>query len=186
MFHQATVSQNVQDFQNILPSNNFSKCLTHKQFVKMSRPATVSQVSRSKKHFRSHSSTLQVFFEVRGHMGQGQRSRGSRSKVKKWFQVSFDRLTGYVQGHGSGSKVMWVKVKGQVVKPSLKVMILAVGLMSTPSCFVFSIKGPMKIWYVWRRTPASSVKLSNELQKVFVEPAATFLLFEKWLDFAYD
>ncbi len=53
-----------------------------------------------------------------------------------WFQVSFDRLKGNVQGHGSGSKVTWVKVKVQVGKPDLKVTILADRL--TPmSNFIF-------------------------------------------------
>ena len=33
------------------------------------------------------------------------------------------------------------------------------------------IKWPAKSWNVRRRTPASSVKMSNELQKVFVKPA---------------
>ncbi len=86
------------------------------------RVKVIGQRSRSrgrKKRFRSHS----TIFEVKGHMGQGQRSHGSRSKVnlegqghqvKMWFQVSIDRLTGNIQGHGSGSKVTWVKVKGQV------------------------------------------------------------------------
>ena len=81
-------------------------------------------------------------------MGQGQTSHWSRSKVdlegqgqrvkvnrlKMWFQVLFDRLTCNGQGQESGSKVMWVKVKGQVGKPNFKVMILAGGLMSTSSC----------------------------------------------------
>ncbi len=30
------------------------------------------------------------------------------------FHVLFDHLTGNVQGHGSGSKVTWVKIEGQV------------------------------------------------------------------------
>ena len=35
-------------------------------------------------YFRSHSTTVQVTFEVKGHMGQGQRSHGSgqRSTLK--------------------------------------------------------------------------------------------------------
>ena len=49
------------------------ECQGHRSKVK---------VTRSKKHgFRSHSTTLQVIFEVKGHMSQGQRSHGSRSKV---------------------------------------------------------------------------------------------------------
>ena len=89
------------------------------------------KVSRSKKHdFRSHSTTLQALFEVKGHMGQGQRSHGSRSKVDLEGQGQRSRSPGQkcdfrshltvlqvmfkVKGHGSGSKVTWVKVKGQV------------------------------------------------------------------------
>ena len=34
-----------------------------------------------KQYFRSHLTVLQVIFEVKGHMGQGQRSRGSSLKV---------------------------------------------------------------------------------------------------------
>ncbi len=59
-------------------------------------------MSRSPGHkcdFRSHLTVLQVMFEIKGHMGQGQRSHGSRSKVT-------------------------------LVKPSLKVMILAGGITS--------------------------------------------------------
>ncbi len=40
-----------------------------------------------KRYFRSHSTTLQVLFEVNGHIGQGQRSHGSRSKVDLVGQV---------------------------------------------------------------------------------------------------
>ncbi len=43
--------------------------------------------------------------------------KGQRHEVKKTltlFQVSFDHLTGNVQGQWSGSKVAWVKVKGQM------------------------------------------------------------------------
>ena len=39
------------------------------------------KVTRSKKHdFRSHLTVLQVIFEVKGHLGQGQRSRGDKVK----------------------------------------------------------------------------------------------------------
>ena len=53
---------------------------------------------------------LQVIFEVKGHIIQGQRSHGLRSKVKAirskmLFHVSFNSLTD-VQGRGS-----WVRVK---------------------------------------------------------------------------
>ncbi len=41
--------------------------------------------------------------------------------------VSFDLLTGNIQGRGLGSKVKWVE-------PSLRVMIFAGGLMSMSSC----------------------------------------------------
>ncbi len=37
----------------------------------------------------------------------------------------------------TGTKVTWVKLRAQVVKPSLKVIILAGGLMSTSIC-IFS------------------------------------------------
>ena len=37
---------------------------------------------QKKRYFRSHLTILQVIFEVKGHVGQGQRSHGSRSKVK--------------------------------------------------------------------------------------------------------
>ncbi len=33
------------------------------------------------------------------------------------------------------------------------------------------IKWPTKRWNVWRKTPSSSVKMSNELRKVLVKPA---------------
>ena len=89
------------------------------------------KVTRSKKHdFRSHLPTLQAIFEVKGHMGQGQRLHGSRSKVDLEGQgqrsSSPDQKCDFrshltvlqvmfkVKGHGSGSKVTWVKVKGQV------------------------------------------------------------------------
>ncbi len=69
-------------------------------------------------HFKinswSHLTILQVMSEVEGHMGEGQRSHGSRSKVdiedqmstlkvkvtrsKKLSRVSFDCLTANVQG----------------------------------------------------------------------------------------
>ncbi len=66
--------------------------------------------------FRSYLTTLQAIFEVKGHMGQGQRLtlkvKDKVTKSKMWFQVPFNRLTGNVQGQGS--KVTWVKVKGQV------------------------------------------------------------------------
>ncbi len=59
---------------------------------------------------------LKSDFEVKGHMGQGQRSTLKvRSKVKvtrshlSVFQVMLN-----VRGHWSGSKVTRVKVKGQV------------------------------------------------------------------------
>ncbi len=61
--------------------------------------------------FRSHLTILQEIIEVKGHMGQGQQFKVTRSEM--WFQVSFDRLTGAIQGHGSKSKVKWDKVKGQ-------------------------------------------------------------------------
>ena len=57
-------------------------------------------------------------------MGQGQRSTLKVTGQKKGFQVSFDCLTGNVQGQGS-----WVSVK-----PSLKVVILAGGLTPKSSC----------------------------------------------------
>ncbi len=84
-----------------------------------------------KRYFRSHSTTLQVIFEVKGHRGQGQRSYGSRSKVDLEGQGQRSRSPGQkfvfmshltvlqamfkVKGHESGSKVTWVKVKGQVL-----------------------------------------------------------------------
>ncbi len=41
------------------------------------------KITRSKNcYFRYHLSALQVFFEVKGHMGQGQRPHGSKSNVK--------------------------------------------------------------------------------------------------------
>ena len=75
-----------------------------------------------KRHFRSH-----LIFEVKGHMGQGQKSRWSRSKVDLESQGQRSRSPGHfrshltvlqvmfkIKGHRSGSKVTWVKVKGQV------------------------------------------------------------------------
>ncbi len=46
-----------------------------------------SRSSVQKCGFRSHLTILQVLVEVKGHMGQGQRSHGSRSKVK-WVKLS--------------------------------------------------------------------------------------------------
>ncbi len=79
-------------------------------------------------------------------MGQGQMSHGSRSKVDlegqrsrspshfgshfSGLHVVFEVKGHMGQGqrsHGSGSKVTWVK-------PSIKIAILAGGLMSTSSC----------------------------------------------------
>ena len=46
------------------------------------RSKVKGQGHQVKKHyFRSHSTTLQAIYEVKGHMGHGQRSHGSRSKV---------------------------------------------------------------------------------------------------------
>ena len=69
-------------------------------------------------------------FEVKGHMGQGQRSHESRSKVDHEGQGQRSRSQGQkcdfrsdltvlrvmfkVKGHGSGSKVTLVSVIGQV------------------------------------------------------------------------
>ena len=47
-----------------------------------------------KRYFMSHSTTLQVFFEVKGHMGQGQRSHWSRSKVDLEGQGQRSRSSG--------------------------------------------------------------------------------------------
>ena len=45
------------------------------------------KVTRSKEcYFRSHLTVVQVSFEVKGHIGQGQRSHGLRSKVT-WVKV---------------------------------------------------------------------------------------------------
>ncbi len=76
-----------------------------------------------KRHFRSH-----LIFEVKGHMGQGQKSRWSRSKVDLEGQRSRSlgqkcdfrshltvlQVMFKIKGHRSESKVTWVKVKGQV------------------------------------------------------------------------
>ncbi len=62
---------------------------------------------KKKCHFRSHLTTLQLIFKVKGHMGQGQRSQGSRSRSpgqKCDFRSDFTIL-----------QAMF-KVKGQVVK----------------------------------------------------------------------
>ena len=86
------------------------------------------KVTRSKEHdVRSHSTTLQAIFFVKGHMGQGQKSHGSRSMVNLEGQGQRSRSPGQkcdfrshltvlqimfkVMGHGSGSKVTSVKVK---------------------------------------------------------------------------
>ncbi len=54
------------------------------------------------------------------------------TRLKMILEVSFDRLTGNMQGHVSRSKVKWVK-------PGLKVISLAGGLMSTSSCIFSSL-----------------------------------------------
>ncbi len=93
-------------------------------------------------------SGLQVICRVNGDMGQGQRSRGSRSKVD--LEGQGQRSTGQKCDFKSNLcilmvmfevKVTWVRVKGHMsqgqrspVKPSQKVMILAGGLTSTSSC----------------------------------------------------
>ncbi len=83
-----------------------------------------------KRLFRSHSTVLHLIFEVKGHMGQGQKSRWSSSKADFEGQGQRSRSPGQkcgfrshltvlqvmfkIKGHRSGSKVTWVKVKGQV------------------------------------------------------------------------
>ena len=49
----------------------------------------------------------------------------------------FGHLAGNVQGHGSGQRSPGSRSKVKLVKPSLKMMILAGGLMSTSSCILF-------------------------------------------------
>ncbi len=89
-----------------------------------------------------HLTGLQGMLEVKGHMGQGQRSHGSRSKVTRV------RLSLEVKGHGHQvkyaiSSLIWQTYSPQVILEvkghgsrslSLKVMILAGGLTSTSSC----------------------------------------------------
>ena len=68
----------------------------------------------------SHSTTLQAIFRVKviGHMGQGQRStlkvkvKGQKCDFRSHLTVLHVMFK--VKGYGSGSKVTWVKVKGQV------------------------------------------------------------------------
>ncbi len=82
-----------------------------------------------KLYFRCHLTILQVFFEVKGHMGQGQISHGSRSKVDLEGQRQRSRSAGQkcefrshltvlqvmfkAKGHGSGPKVISAKIRGQ-------------------------------------------------------------------------
>ncbi len=99
-----------------------------------------------KNYFGSHPATLQAIFEVKSHMGQGQRSHGSRSKVflkdqgqrspgqkcdirshLTVLQITFKVMGQRQRSCGSRSKV-------KLVKPRLKVMILAGGLTPTSSC----------------------------------------------------
>ena len=112
------------------------------------------KVTRSKKRsFRSHLTTLKVIFEAKGHMGQGQRSHGSSSKVNlegtgqrsrspglkcdfrshlTVLQVMYKVMGLGQRSRGSRSKVKWVKL-------GLQVMILAGGLTSTSSRFIIII-----------------------------------------------
>ena len=65
-------------------------------------------------------------------MGQGQKSRWSRSPGQKCdfrSHLTILQVMDKIKGHRSGSKVTWVKVRW--VNPSLKVMVLAGGLTST-------------------------------------------------------
>ncbi len=75
------------------------------------------KITRSKKHdLRSHSTTLQALFEVKGHMGQGQRSHGSRSKVDLESQGQRSRSPGQKCDFTSHLTVLQVmfRVKGHM------------------------------------------------------------------------
>ena len=104
-----------------------------------------SQKSRSKVML------VKVDFE-----GQCQRSRSTGQKM--WFQVSFDHLA--VRGqrsYGSRSKVTWVK-------PSLKFIILAEGLTSMSSCFIF-----LKIWDLKTRRVKRDLAAHSEKSVLWID-----------------
>ena len=87
-----------------------------------------------KVYFRLHLTILQVIFEVKDHMGQGQKSHGSWSCDFRSHLTALKGMSG-VKGqrsHGSRSKVAFVML-------SLKVTILAGGLTSTSSCILLII-----------------------------------------------
>ncbi len=84
------------------------------------RVRVIGQRSRSRGKKKTLFTTLLVIFEVKGHMGQGQRStlkvkvKVTRSKCDFRSHLTVLQVMFKVKGHESGSKVTWVKVKGQV------------------------------------------------------------------------
>ena len=108
-----------------LGSWNLVRTLTWMTPTLTLRDKVIGQGHQVKKRcFRSHLTILLAMVEVKVTWVKVTRS-------KMWFQVLFYRLTGSVQGQG-----LWVRVKVKLVKPSLKLMILAGGLTSMSSCFI--------------------------------------------------
>ncbi len=133
------------------------------------------KVTRSKKgYFRSNLPVLQVIFEVKGHMGQCQKSYGSRSKVdleglsqrsrspsqKCNFRSHLTDLQVMfgVKGHpGQGQRSHGSRSKVTLVMPSLKVTILAGGLTSTSSCICNRTVLTFTVLIILSNSPSSCV-----------------------------
>ncbi len=114
----------------IIGSLNFVRTWTWMTPMLTSKVRVIGQRSRSpgqknmisgpiRPPYRQSLRSRVTWVKVKGHMGQGQRSilkvkvKGQGHQVKMWFRshLTVLQVMFKVKGHGSGSKVTWVKVK---------------------------------------------------------------------------